>query len=157
LQEEICRRVSCGDSLITVCAEDHTMPPYYIVLQWMRREPDFSDAFRDAQRLRGEVLFEQAISIADDARNDWMLKNDPLNPGWLANGEAVARSKLRVDTRKWAASKLNPARFGDKLQVEGDPSKPLVVSVTHEIVHVVRQETTPVIEAEPDPWDPLTD
>lgn len=157
MQAEICRRVSCGDSLITICAEDHAMPPYHIVLSWTQSYPGFGDALKDAQRLRGEFWVEEAISIADDARNDWMRRNDPLNPGWIANGEHVARSKLRIDIRKWAASKYYPAKFGDKLAIEGDPTKPLVVSVTHEIVHVVKQETVQVIEAKPDAWDPVTD
>jgi len=29
--------------------------------------------------------------------------------------------RVRLDTRKWSMSKLNPARYGDKVQVAGDP------------------------------------
>ena len=32
--------------------------------------------------------------------------------------EFVQRSKLRVDIRKWMVSKLNPTRYGDKIQTE---------------------------------------
>ena len=39
--------------------------------------------------------------------------------GWRVNGEAVQRSKLRVDTRKWVASKLKPKKYGDKLTLDG--------------------------------------
>ena len=145
-QEEICRRVAIGQSLLSVCQEDKAMPSYQTALQWLHDYPDFAEAHKQAQRLRADVLFEEALTVADDARNDWMARNDPNNPGWIANGEHIQRSRLRVDTRKWAASKLNPSRYGDKLAVEGNPDRPVVVTVTHRIVQVVRQETNPLPE-----------
>ena len=33
------------------------------------------------------------------------------------NGDAVQRSRLRIDTRKWYASKLAPKKYGDKLDL----------------------------------------
>jgi hypothetical protein len=155
-QAEICRRVSLGESMLTVCtAGDRRLPKYETALGWLTDYPDFSEDYKQAQRARGDVLFEEALSIADDARNDWMARNDPNNPGWLANGEHIARSKLRVDTRKWATSKLNPAKYGDKVQVDGNPDKPLVVAVTHRIVQVIRQETIepPTVEHAPEDND----
>ena len=148
LQGEICRRVSLGESMLSVLtAGDRSLPRYETALQWLTDYPDFAEAYKAAQRARGDVLFEEALTVADDARNDWMRRNDPENAGWMANGEHIARSKLRVDTRKWAAAKLNPSRYGDKVEVSGNPDKPLVVAVTHRIVQIVRQETEqPVVE-----------
>ncbi len=40
------------------------------------------------------------MSIADDGRNDWMERNGEKDAGWVANGEAIQRSKLRADVRK---------------------------------------------------------
>jgi hypothetical protein len=84
-----------------------------------------------------------------------MARNDPNNPGYDLNGEHLQRSRLRVDTRKWMVAKMNPGKFGDKLAVEGDPSKPVVVAVTHKIVHVTRQETLapPEPERQRSDWD----
>jgi hypothetical protein len=151
IQAEICRRVSLGESMLTVLtAGDRTLPRYETALGWLTDYPDFAQAYTAAQRARGDVLFEETLSIADDAKNDWMARYDPNNPGWVANGEHIQRSKLRVDTRKWAASKLNPARYGDKIAVEGNADKPLVVAVTHRIVTIVKQETEqPVVEHGP--------
>ena len=151
IQAEICRRVSLGESMLTVLtAGDRTLPRYETALGWLTDYPDFAQAYTAAQRARGDVLFEETLSIADDAKNDWMARYDPNNPGWVANGEHIQRSKLRVDTRKWAAAKLNPARYGDKIAVEGNADKPLVVAVTHRIVTIVKQETEqPVVEHGP--------
>ena len=34
------------------------------------------------------------------------------------NHEAIQRSRLKVDTRKWAMSKLAPKKYGDKITQE---------------------------------------
>jgi len=51
--------------------------------------------------------------------------------GWRENGEAIRRSQIRIDARKWKASKLRPKVYGDKLQTElsGDPDKPVAIAV----------------------------
>jgi hypothetical protein len=33
--------------------------------------------------------------------------------------------RVRLDTRKWLMSKINPARFGDRVQIAGDPDSPI--------------------------------
>ncbi len=43
--------------------------------------------------------------------------------------EHVQRSRLRVDTRKWAAGKLAPKRYGDKLQHTGEGGGPIRTEV----------------------------
>jgi hypothetical protein len=44
-----------------------------------------------------------------------MVKNHGDAEVWVENGEAIRRSQLRIDTRKWIASKLKPKKYGDKL------------------------------------------
>jgi hypothetical protein len=39
--------------------------------------------------------------------------------GYKLNGENIARSKLRVDSRKWIASRILPKKYGDKLALGG--------------------------------------
>ena len=51
---------------------------------------------------------------------------DGEGTGYEYNGEAVQRSKLRVDARKWMASKMAPKKYGDKLAVGGADDLPPV-------------------------------
>ena len=37
--------------------------------------------------------------------------------GKVVDQEHIGRSRLRIDTRKWAASKLAPKKYGDKLDL----------------------------------------
>ena len=46
----------------------------------------------------------------------------------------VQRAKLQVDTRKWLLSKLAPKKFGDKLELTGDPDRPLAIQKIERVV-----------------------
>lgn len=94
------------------------MPDKMTVLRWLLVHDAFRSQYARARELQADVLFEDALEIADNGTNDWMSQNDPDNPGYRMNGEHVQRSRLRVDTRKWAASKLAPKKYADKLDIE---------------------------------------
>ena len=55
------------------------------------------------------------LDIADDGSNDWMESQEG---GVDYNGDAVQRSKLRIDTRKWMAAKLAPKKYGDSTTIK---------------------------------------
>ena len=38
--------------------------------------------------------------------------------GYQENGEALRRSAIRIDARKWLAGKMAPKKYGDKQQLE---------------------------------------
>ncbi len=67
--------------------------------------------------MQADALFDEALEIADDASGDWSTDKDGKK---TLDHEHVQRSRLRVDTRKWAAGKLAPKRYGDKLQHTGE-------------------------------------
>jgi hypothetical protein len=47
----------------------------------------------------------------------------------VTTGDMVDRSRLQIDARKWLASKLAPKKYGDKLELAGDPDRPLSINV----------------------------
>lgn len=60
-------------------------------------------------------MAEEIITIADDSTGDVIVGEDGNEQ---TNHERVARSRLRVDARKWYASKLAPKRYGERVQHE---------------------------------------
>ena len=52
--------------------------------------------------------------------NEQILISDKLMKLEVENKEWTNRSKLRVDARKWVASKLKPKKYGDKLDVDAN-------------------------------------
>lgn len=116
----ICERLADGESLRTIC-DDKDMPARSTVFRWLSLHKEFSDQYARAKEVQAEVLADELISIADDGRNDWMERRDSdgENIGWRENGEALRRSALRFDTRKWVAAKLLPKKYGEKIAVGG--------------------------------------
>lgn len=118
-------RLAEGESLRSIC-RDAEMPSRPTVYGWMLDNVQgFSAQYARAREMQAHALADETLQIADDGSNDWMERNDPDNPGWIANGEHIQRSRLRVDARKWAASKILPKVYGDKTTIAGDPNAPL--------------------------------
>ncbi|MEV5054663.1 terminase small subunit protein [Agrobacterium radiobacter] len=119
--DAICERISEGESLRTIC-DDEAMPSLRTVFNWLadERYSAFCTKYTRAREVQADTLFDEMIDIADDGRNDWMEKKnaDGENIGWSENGEALRRSDLRIKTRQWMASKLQPKKYGEKLDVQ---------------------------------------
>jgi hypothetical protein len=128
LAEAICSRMENGESLRSIC-RDETMPSYQAVLKWRSNVEGFDERYALARQAQAHALVDELIEIADDSRNDWMERNDPENPGWIANVEHIQRTRVRLDTRKWLASKILPKVYGEKLELAGDAKAPLRVVV----------------------------
>lgn len=113
---EICERLANGESLRSICLDSH-LPHKATVFRWLLSDNDLHDNFRDQYALAREIQYQSMaddlLDIADDGSNDWMDNNNPESPGYVINGEALGRSRLRVDTRKWFMSKVLP-KFKDK-------------------------------------------
>jgi len=115
LAARICEELASGRTLRDVC-RDEGMPPESTVRLWaLRDESGFSAQYAEARQLGYMCLADELLEIADDGQNDWMMRHGDDAPGWAINGEHVARSRLRLDTRKWLLSKALPKLFGDKL------------------------------------------
>lgn len=83
---------------------------------------DYAHAREDLiERMAQEVieLSDQEVPETGDGKKDW---------------QAIQKHKLQVDTRKWLLSKLAPKKYGDKLEVSGDPANPLVQRIERVVV-----------------------
>jgi hypothetical protein len=109
---EICRRLSEGESLRRICRDEH-IPDRSTVLLWavcpQELTEEFSRQYARARQAQAEGYIEDVVDIADGHR----LPGDPGDPD---SPPDPARDRLRVDTRKWIASKVLP-KFADHLKV----------------------------------------
>lgn len=118
LGAEICERMAKGESLNSICETPGYPAPHAVRMWYVNGVEDFVFQYTRAVKARALYWSEEILEIADNGSNDWMERNDPENPGYVVNGECIARSRIRVDTRKWLLSKVLPKVFGDKLLVE---------------------------------------
>lgn len=126
--DSICERIADGESLRNICA-DEAMPARSTVFKWLSEAQAFADQYARAREAQADAIFDDILEIADDGTNDWMVRNGQDDAGWTANGEHIQRSRLRVDARKWAASKLRPKKYGDKVDHEVSGSMEFNITV----------------------------
>lgn len=118
LLNAICKRISEGEALRNIL-KDKSMPDSNTFYKWIKEDEDKNEQYARACEERQDLIFEEMFDIADDGTNDWMEKKKQGEViGWELNGEHVQRSKVRIDMRKWALSKMNPKKYGDKLQTD---------------------------------------
>lgn len=134
---EICRRFAGGETLKAICATEG-FPDPATVWRWRNANEDFRKDYERAREPHAEAMADEIVEISDDGTNDWMEQRDRAGEitGYSVNGEAIARSKLRVDTRKWRAAKYAPKQFGDKtdLSVSGSLDLRALVLAAREMV-----------------------
>jgi terminase small subunit-like protein len=144
IADAICAQLAHGESLRSVC-DDADMPCVKTVFNWMRRFPEFLAQYARAKEESADALAEEILDIADDGRNDWMEKLDDSSKGrgWVLNGEHVQRSRVRIDTRKWLASKLKPRKYGEKVDLThmGPNGGPVSLSVGYITPDTTTSET----------------
>jgi hypothetical protein len=112
----ICEKVATHTfGIRRICELYPELPCVDTIYRWRYIHESFSEQYARAKLKQADILAEELLEIADDGQNDWMEKfgDKGENIGWQLNGEHVQRSRLRIDTRKWLASKLLPKQYGN--------------------------------------------
>lgn len=103
--DRICEGLMEGRSLRAICAEEG-MPSRRTVFDWLLHEPEFRRQYGVARQVQADTLGDEALEIADGAMEEKETR------------ETVARSKLRIDTRKWLVGNLAPKKY--KAEEDGE-------------------------------------
>ena len=130
LATAICENIAGGKSLRKICRAPG-MPAASTVCLWLTQEAAFAEQYAHARDARGDALFEEILEIADDRSKDFKTIIRDGQEVQVFDHEHVQRARLRVDSRKWFLSKLNPKKYGDKLELAGDPDNPPHRYVVH--------------------------
>jgi len=128
----ICIRLSEGESLKEIVKADG-MPDRATVYRWLLEQPAFCDKYARAREEQADTLADEIIAIADESPeiNEVRDKHGDVIDIKIDSGY-VAYQKQRIEARKWTAMKLKPKKYGDKLELAGDPNSPLKVEVQSE-------------------------
>lgn len=133
LGNKICEIISTSSrGLRSICKELNINTQ--TVLNWLNDDnnKEFLVHYARAKQSQADFLVEEILEISDDSSNDSI----ETEFGEKENKEWVNRSKLRVDSRKWIASKLAPKKYGDKLELSGDAENPVSrIALTDEQVN----------------------
>lgn len=105
----ICERIALGESMRSI-SRDEKMPAMSTLFRWLRENEGFSEQYARAKMESADSLVDDIISIADNESEDPQSR------------------RIKVDARKWVASKLKPKKYGDRIHNEHSGN----VTLTHE-------------------------
>jgi hypothetical protein len=122
-------RIYHGESVRSILVDSNkdkdALPSRKLFNEWLNDTDGLSDQYVRACNSRADAIFDEIIEIADDKSQDEMV----TDKGFVVmNSEFVARSRLKIDARKWIASKLNPKKYGEKMDVTSAGEKIPVIN-----------------------------
>jgi hypothetical protein len=110
---EICERMADGEGLSSIC-KDERMPPLRTVRRWVIEDKDgLAAKYARAKEILAEHWASEIVELSDEVA------------GCRDNAQVQA-ARLRVDARKWVASKVLPKQYGDRLEHVGAGGKDLI-------------------------------
>jgi len=122
LADLICKRVATNPvGLPALCKMFPELPSYDTIRVWRWDRPEFSAKYAEAKRFQAELMAESIEDIIDETLQYSYQDGEGVTR--LDSG-ILGHARLRVDSRRWHASKLAPKIYGDKQQTE--------VTVKHE-------------------------
>jgi hypothetical protein len=111
--DKICEMVAEGSSASSACKTiGVSLKTMYA---WLRSYEEFRNNYETARQDGADTLVDELMFIAD-------------------NEEDVQRAKLKIDARKWVASRMKPKKWGDRQQLEhtGADGAPLSIRVEYD-------------------------
>lgn len=115
LGEEICRRIALREPMSKITADTH-LPTERTIYRWKLEHEDFAVGIARAREHRAESRSDYIDDLVEQVR---LGKLDPHS------------AKVMIDAEKWQASKEQPRKFGDKVEVSGKDGGPIQVSLTN--------------------------
>lgn len=104
-------RIAQGEALNAICREPD-MPTKLTIYRWLDQSAELQNRYVRATELRVDHWSEDILTIADDEKI------------------GADSRRLRVDTRKWLMSKVQPKKYGDRMLHTGaDGDGPIKIKV----------------------------
>jgi len=113
IADKLCSLIAGGTSASRACNEIGV--PMQTMYEWLRKHDEFRDNYARAREDQADTFADEMCDIAE-------------------YDEDVQRAKLKIDARKWVASRMKPKRWGDRQQLEhtGAGGAPLNIRVEYD-------------------------
>jgi hypothetical protein len=115
--EEVCLRIEKGQPLKFIFESENSPMSNTLFYRLLRENKELNERYARAREIYAASIFDEIIEIADESHSDVEIGEDGKV---FTNNEVVQRSRLKIDARKWVLSKLEPKKYGDKLEIDGN-------------------------------------
>jgi hypothetical protein len=106
---EVFRQLAEGKTLIEICAKKG-MPSKATIYRMVEESPQLRDDYTRARAKQADTFAEMIVTESRTAKDAQL-------------------GRLRMDALKWAASKIAPKKYGDKVEVEHAGEVDIVVKI----------------------------
>ena len=103
IMDVVCDLIARGQTLRRICDAVEIVPTSTTLFDWMDKDENLLDQYASARARQADYFADEIIDIADN-------EPDPQ----------VAR--VRMDARKWHASKTAPKKYGDRIELDNKHS-----------------------------------
>lgn len=123
-----------GLTINRICARDPDLPSAITVRRWVAEpdevlRPGFANRYLRARRLMEMAIEDEIRDIADDTERDVLerhvIDGKKTRSERVSNHAAVSRADLQIRARTWLLAKLNPQRYGARVDVGAQAGNPL--------------------------------
>jgi len=114
MADYIIKRVASSKAgLHVLCKVDPKMPCQDTINEWRWLYPEFSSRYLLAKQHQSHLMAEYCEELSDEKTTYVDIAGqEKVDPGYIQH------QRLRIDTRKWYASKVGAAFYGDRKLVE---------------------------------------
>ena len=120
--DAICDIIISGKSLRTALSKVKLSSQTFFV--WIREDETMSKQYARATVERAELMFEDMLDIADKAPK---LTNTKF--GTTVDTGDIQHKRVKIDTRKWALSKMNPKKYGNIPDGSDDSDNEITITI----------------------------
>lgn len=114
----LCELIAGGASLRSVCMHNGMPRAPSIILDWRADHPTFDKHYTRAVQDRHEYWASEVLDIADTPEIGQKITDSNQFGRTVVEGDMLEHRKLRIDSRRWLLSKLEPKKYGDRTQLE---------------------------------------
>ena len=102
--DTICTLIAEGASLKSILRTEKGMPSMPTILKWLENHKQFANQYARAREVQADTYADEITEISDSVKGE-------------TENAIVQAARLRVDARKWIASKLKPRKYGERIEV----------------------------------------
>lgn len=128
LAGEVCEIVANGKSTKNACEQAGVRLDTF--LRWCSNYDEIDALHTRARNSLVEHWASEIVDIAEEEPDMYVDKNGATR----IDPNSIQQKKLQIDSRKWIISKLNPQRYGERLQHANDPDNPMPAGAVVQMV-----------------------
>jgi hypothetical protein len=121
--DDICEKVVGEQMSFNKAIDDSpiTLTTFY---KWLKADEQLQKAYNYAREIRADILFEDIIDIADNQEEGEEVELDGAGVVTkIKRGDMIRQRQLKIDARKWTIAKMQPKKYGDKLDITSKDEK----------------------------------